>query len=205
MIRTEELYIDNSDEKTSDAIRLADEFTSSLNLDRKQAMHIRLLAEETVGMVRAMTGDFEAYFWLEKENDEYRVKLNVKTDMDLAKKKELLSLSTSGENTAVKGFMGKIREIIENGLLDFDSALKLQNKYGGNNGYSYVGMGTIEDGSNSAPVLWSLNAYKEALEESGESKEEAWDELERSIVASLAKEVTVGIKNNLVDLTIIAR
>ena len=34
---------------------------------------------------------------------------------------------------------------------------------------------------------------------------EAWDELERSIVASLAKDVTIGIKNNLVDMTITAR
>ena len=123
MIRTEELYIDNTDEKATAAIAVADEFIKSLVLDKKQAMHIRLLAEETIGMVRAMTVNFEAYFWLEKENDEYRVKLNVRTDMSKEKKEELLSLSTSGENVAVKGFMGKIREMIENSLLDFDSAL----------------------------------------------------------------------------------
>ena len=112
MIRTEELYIDNTDEKATAAIAVADEFIKSLVLDKKQAMHIRLLAEETIGMVRAMTVNFEAYFWLEKENDEYRVKLNVRTDMSKEKKEELLSLSTSGENVAVKGFMGKIREMI---------------------------------------------------------------------------------------------
>lgn len=205
MIRTEELYIDNTDEKATAAIAVADEFIKSLVLDKTQAMHIRLLAEETIGMVRAMTVNFEAYFWLEKENDEYRVKLNVRTDMSKEKKEELLSLSTSGENVAVKGFMGKIREMIENSLLDFDSALSLQQKFGGNSGYSYVGMGTLEDDT---PLLWSLNSYKESLQDEcdGDTEEEGkWDELERSIVASLAKEVTIGIRNNIVDMTIIAR
>lgn len=205
MIRTEELYIDNTDEKATAAIAVADEFIKSLVLDKKQAMHLRLLAEETIGMVRAMTVNFEAYFWLEKENDEYRVKLNVRTDMSKEKKEELLSLSTSGENVAVKGFMGKIREMIENSLLDFDSALSLQQKFGGNSGYSYVGMGTLEDDT---PLLWSLNSYKESLQDEGDVDTEEdgkWDELERSIVASLAKEVTIGIRNNIVDMTIIAR
>lgn len=201
MIRTEELYIDNTDEKASEAIAVIDDFNKSLNLERKKALHLRLLAEETIGMVRAMTGDFEAYFWLEKDGEEFRVKLNVKTDMDREKKEELLSLSTSGENVAAKGFMGRIREIIENSLLDFDSALKQQQKYGGNNGYNYVGMGTIENGTNT-PILWSLNSYKESLKDN--TADGDWDELERSIVASLAKEVTVGIKNNLVDMTIVA-
>ncbi len=201
MIRTEELYIDSTDEKATAALAVADEFIKSLISDKKQAMHIRLLVEETIGMVKAMTVNFEAYFWLEKENDEYRVKLNVRTDMSKEKKEELLSLSTTGENVAVKGFMGKIREMIENSLLDFDSAIIQQQKYGGNTGYSYVGMGTLDDDS---PVFWSLNNYKESLKED-DPGEDKWDELERSIVASLAKEVTIGIRNNIVDMTIIAR
>lgn len=201
MIRTEEFYIDSTDEKATAALAVADEFIKSLISDKKQAMHIRLLVEETIGMVKAMTVNFEAYFWLEKENDEYRVKLNVRTDMSKEKKEELLSLSTTGENVAVKGFMGKIREMIENSLLDFDSAIIQQQKYGGNTGYSYVGMGTLDDDS---PVFWSLNNYKESLKED-DPGEDKWDELERSIVASLAKEVTIGIRNNIVDMTIIAR
>lgn len=202
MTKLEQLYIDGSEEKASEAIRVADEFIATQNLDRKKSIHLRLLAEEAVGMVKAMTGDFEALFWIEEENGEYRIRLTIKTDLDRAKKEELLSLSTSGSNTAAKGIMGKIREMIENSLLDFDSALKQQQQYGGNNGYTYVGMGMLED----VPV-WSLNSYREALEdkpEKDDSDEEAWDELERSIVASLAKDVTIGIKSNLVEMTITA-
>ncbi len=203
MTKSDQLYIDSTEEKASVAIAVVDEFLSLQNLDRKKAIHLRLLAEEAVGMVKAMTGDFEALFWMEQEDGEYKVKLTVKTDMDREKKEELLSLSTSGDNTAAKGIMGKIREIIENSLLDLDSALRQQSQYGGNNGYTYVGMGMLED----APV-WSLNSYREALEDKSDkddTDDEAWDELERSIVASLAKDVTIGIKNNLVDMTITAR
>ena len=203
MTKSDQLYIDSTEEKASAAIAVVDEFLSLQNLDRKKAIHLRLLAEEAVGMVKAMTGDFEALFWMEQEDGEYKVKLTVKTDMDREKKEELLSLSTSGDNTAAKGVMGKIREIIENSLLDLDSALRQQSKFGENNGYTYVGMGMLED----APV-WSLNSYREALEDKSDkddTDDEAWDELERSIVASLAKDVTIGIKNNLVDMTITAR
>ncbi len=203
MTKSDQLYIDSTEEKASAAIAVVDEFLSLQNLDRKKAIHVRLLAEEAVGMVKAMTGDFEALFWMEQEDGEYKIKLTVKTDMDREKKEELLSLSTSGDNTAAKGVMGKIREIIENSLLDLDSALRQQSKFGGNNGYTYVGMGMLED----APV-WSLNSYREALEDKSDkddTDDEAWDELERSIVASLAKDVTIGIKNNLVDMTITAR
>lgn len=203
MTKSDQLYIDSTEEKASAAIAVVDEFLSLQNLDCKKAIHLRLLAEEAVGMVKAMTGDFEALFWMEQEDGEYKVKLTVKTDMDREKKEELLSLSTSGDNTAAKGVMGKIREIVENSLLDLDSALRQQSKFGGNNGYTYVGMGMLED----APV-WSLNSYREALEDKSDkddTDDEAWDELERSIVASLAKDVTIGIKNNLVDMTITAR
>lgn len=202
MTKTDKLYIDNTDEKASAAIDMVDEFLDGKNLDRKKKIHLRLLAEETVGMVKAMTGDFEAFFWMEEDSGEYRVKLNLKTDMDREKKEELLSLSTTGENTAAKGFMGRLREVIENSLLDFDSTLKLQQQNEANVGYNYMGMGVVGDASMAGtPIVWSLAGYKQTLEDG----EEAWDELERSIVASLAKDVTIGIRSNVVDMTILAR
>ena len=203
MTATDKLFIDNSDDKFFEAIDLVDYFVSGKNVDHKKAIHLRLLTEETIGMVRAMTGDFEANFWMEEDNGEYSLKLNLKTEMDKEKKSELLSLSTSGENTAVKGFMGKIREVIENSLLDFDYTLKLQNQYENRIGYSYMGAGMVGSAPAEMPVVWSLNSYKDSLGESG--NQEAWDELERSIVASLAKDVIVGVKNNIVNLTIVAR
>jgi len=206
MTASDKLYIDNTDEKATAALAMADEFIGSLDVDTKKAIHLRLLAEETIGMVRAMTGDFDAYFWME-DDGEYRVRLDVFTDMDLNKKNELLSLSTSGVNTSAKGFMGKIREFIENSLLGFDYSMKLQQQSGSEIGYSYMGMGMVGDYPMTSSYIWSLQNYKNALDESDSDvdRTEAYDELERSIVASLAKDVTVGVKSNEVNLTIVAR
>lgn len=206
MTASDKLYIDNTDEKATAALAMADEFIGSLDVDTKKAIHLRLLAEETIGMVRAMTGDFDAYFWME-DDGEYRVRLDVFTDMDLNKKTELLSLSTSGVNTSAKGFMGKIREFIENSLLGFDYSMKLQQQSGSEIGYSYMGMGMVGDYPMTSSYIWSLQNYKNALDESDSDvdRTEAYDELERSIVASLAKDVIVGVKSNEVNLTIVAR
>ena len=213
MNRTEEIYLKDTDESAALALKTADEFLEPFSLGQKEKFHLRLLAEETVGMVKAMTGKFRAAFWMEEENGEFRVKLTVKTDMDIDKKKELLSLSTSGRNAAVKGFMGKIREIIENGLLNYDSVMKLEQEYsGGSVDYVLLGSGCVGELPMTYPVggegfTWSLSNYRDALNtvpESDKPEKEAWDELEKSIVANIAKNVIVGVVRDRVDLTIIA-
>ena len=213
MKKTVEIYINNTEAKAAEAIRVADDFINELGLEGKKAIHLRLLAEETVGMVRAMTGDFQARFSMENEDGENRIKLLVETTMDRDKKSELLSVSTKGKNVAARGFMGKIREIIENSLLDYDEAMKMQQEYGGGMpDYAYMGMGfpmtnPIALPAQEGPITWSLSNYRDALEEAPDSEEsvqEAWDELEKSIVANIAKEVTVGVRKDRVDLTITA-
>ena len=50
-----------------------------------------------------------------------------------------------------------------------------------------------------------MEAYKEALEKRKETEEEAkeaWDELEKSIVANLADEVKVAVRGDNVELVI---
>ena len=53
--------------------------------------------------------------------------------------------------------------------------------------------------------VWSMNRYKSEVEGSVEENSEAadaWDELEKSIVANLADEVSVKIVGNEVEITI---
>ena len=45
---------------------------------------------------------------------------------------------------------------------------------------------------------WSLSRYQ--LQK--DAKEEEWDELEKSVVAKLADDITVGVKNGKVELVI---
>lgn len=212
MNRSEDIYINNTEEKAAEALKIADDFLLLQDIGKKTTIRRRLLVEETIGMVKAMTGDFNAMLHLEEDNGEFRIILTCKTLMDKGKKDSLLSVSTSGKNAAVKGFMSKISEIIENGILNFDEVMKLNQEYGGGS-VDYVSMGMGAMGAvhlavpvDQEPITWSLSNYRNALEESSDKipSKEAWDELEKSIVANIAKDVIVGVKKDRVDLTIIA-
>ncbi|OON86395.1 hypothetical protein BXO88_07700 [Oribacterium sp. C9] len=207
MQKTEILNINSDEEMAAEALKAVDEYISGQDLDKKKALHLRLIAEETVGMVKAMTREYEARFWIEKEGEEYRLKLQIETVMDKGKKESLLSVSKSKKNEYAKGFMGKISDIIEDGLLSFDESMKLQQEYGSPMPYyDFIGMGIMgEMPTAGVPMMWSLSNYRDSLEGAQESDEvqEAADELEKSIVASLAKDVIVGIRRDTVDLTIV--
>ncbi len=208
MEKTGEIYISNRDQNYAEALDKADEFIKAQDIDRKKAIRLRLIVEETIGMIRAMTGVFNAKFWLEHNDSEYRLVLTGKTEMDKMKKDDLLSVASSGKNAAAKGFMGKIGDMLENGMLNFDDVMDLQQEYVGTPvNYAMIGYSMPED----VPVMgdaisWSLGAYKQGLESNAPDNEttvQAWDELEKSIVASIAKDVTVGIKKDRVDMTIV--
>lgn len=209
MNRSGKLSIENTEEHATEALAMTDAFLSRQKIDRKSAIHLRLLAEETLGMVRALTGDYNADFWLEEDGGEYRIRLIVTTFMDKKKKKELLSISTSGKNAAAKGFMGKIGDMIETGLLSSENSLSGSDDEGLPDVPSWMGMGMPSEIAMTAESLeWSLMSYRDALDNmsgSDTEPEEPWDELERSIVASLAKDVVVGIRHDQADITIVAR
>lgn len=209
MNRSGKLSIENTEDHVTEALAMTDAFLSRQKIDRKSAIHLRLLAEETLGMVRAFTGDYNADFWLEEDSGEYRIRLIVTTFMDKKKKKELLSLSTSGKNAAAKGIMGKIGDMIETGLLSSGNSLSGSDDEGLPDVPSWMGMGMPSEIAMTAESLeWSLMSYRDALDNmsgSDTEPEEPWDELERSIVASLAKDVVVGIRHDQADITIVAR
>lgn len=207
MQKTGILNINSDEEMAAEALKVVDEYIKEQGLEYKKAIHLRLLAEETIGMVKSMTREYEAAFWIEKEGEEYRIKLQIETIMDKGKKDALLSVSRSKKNEYAKGFMGKISEIIEDGLLSFDESMKLQQEYGSPMPYyDFIGMGIMgEMPTAGVPVMWSLSNYRDSLDEAPQSDDtqEAADELEKSIVASLAKDVIVGIRRDKVDMTIV--
>ncbi len=203
-MESEKMLITSSNFVLYDALGKLDNYLAELKLAPKDALHMRLLAEETLGMLRAMAGEYKSLVWFEKEDTICKIKVVAKTEMDFEKKKEILSVSRSGENALAKGFMGKIADIIENGFLNYENVMKLQQEYGG--GYvDYAAMG----GTTSADCYsWRLEQYRDALDEVREDNDAAktaWDELEKSIVASLADDVIVGVKHDEVDFTIVSK
>ena len=205
-MQTDKITVMSNGTGFKEAIEEAAKFASYTGLDSKKALRVRLLAEETLGMVEALTGDFTADFWIENDKKcAVRICLTARTAMDYAKKRDLINASSDKKNTAAKGFMGKIRQLFENGLYSIDEVGSLQSQYAD---MAYMSMGMCETAPGSAlhtvDYMWTLTNYKNSMEsaEKGQDTEEAWDELEKSIVAKLADDVRVGVHGNTVEMII---
>ena len=168
-----------------------------IGLDHKQAMKLRLICEEIDGLLPNITDEFEGDFWIEHEDGACKVNVSITVpEFNAAKKKELIALSKDNKNAAAAGIVGKIRNAIENFFLSEGSTNALDTSsitfhtatgYSEGVDYSY---------------LWTLQQYKDTMEK---EKTEAWDELEKSVIASVADDVIVGVRGNRADIVVIKR
>lgn len=175
-------------------------------LEDKKALRLRLLAEELCGMLPGLVDRFSGKFWAENNGNEYELHVELKADnMNFELRDELISVSKSGKNAAAKGIMGKIRAVTETMLLAaFDPSLapvlnsaESFDYYGFNMGFGYIDP-TVAC-STDFMYSWSLYNYKEAVVE---KEDDAYAELERSIVAKLADDIIVGVRGYNVEIIV---
>lgn len=168
-------------------------------LTGKNALHLRLLGEELMGMMRSITGETKGLFWIEDADDVYQLHLQIDTLVDSEKRKQLLAASRSGKNEASKGLMGKLREFFFRGADEDIASFSNPLLNGG-----------IAQGEN-RPVTdwqWSLVRYVEkhnANQNPTEAELEAWDELEKSVVSHVADDVKVSINGWQTEMVLIKK
>ena len=197
-MKSDVIHVTNEGEGFEDALAQAEAVARFRGLDRRSALHLRLLTEEMTGMMRALTGERKADFWIEDEAGILNLHLAVNTPMNAEMRRKLLSASTSGENSAATGVTGKLRDLIEQFLEPENGSLP--NDLFTGMDYAYAG-GDFGSLSVAAAGLWSMNRYKAAVKE-GRAPIEDWDELEKSVVAKLADEVKIGISGQNVEMVI---
>ncbi len=197
-MKSDVIVINGSESGTEAALELTEKFYEGSS--PKTIMRMRLLAEETMNLVRAITqdADMEAEFSLEKEADVYRIQLNTNTIMYADKRKALMEISSKKENAAAKGVLGKIREVFELALLPKDERSARESR---------IGMMGLTDPTaiQTMSATWKMSNYISSVNESAtdaEFAQEAKNELEKSILANLAKDVIIGIVGDDVKLTI---
>ena len=181
-----------------DALAVTESIGTEKGLEKKSVLHLRLLAEELLGMLRGIAGSVEADYWLEYEGNgfEFHMKSEVKLTSEM--REQLISAASSGQNDAAKGFMGKIKVLIADILVSAKEIIP----YAMINAVSaYPAGGTA--GENISE--WSMNNYKDEVRKHvGDSEDavKAWDELEKSIVANIADDVKVKIVGNDVEIIV---
>ena len=157
-------------------------------LDAKQTFKVTLIAEELVGMLNELSENFEGTFYIEANNRSFKfvTQISLNENMDKQTKRKFIDISSEKKNASAKGIMGKIRDVVEN-MLYPENALYSSNFVA----YQLETAVLLDD-------TWTLNRYKDSQREN----EEAWDELEKSIIANLADDVIVSVKGTNVEIVI---
>ena len=196
-MKTDKISVSSQGARMNAALEQADKVAAYKGLSMKDALHLRLLTEEMMGLMRSITGEREGIFWIEDEDGEYRLHLQVRTLLNSEEREQLLAVSSTGKNESAKGLMGRIRDFFDWGsdedLATYTSPLLLPDAF------EYT----------SSPSLdweWSMARYENALstqiEQGDQNVQEAWDELEKSVVSHVADEVKVSIRSGTVEMII---
>ena len=199
-MKTDVITVSSKGNRMESALLQTEKVAAYKGLSQKNALHLRLLTEEMMGMMRSITGETEGDFWIEDQDGVYQLHLQVTTRMDSEKRGQLLAASSSGKNESAKGLMGRLRDFFDRGadedVAGFSSPLLLS--------------GAMEHST--TPTLdweWSMTAYEDALSsrvrQNDAAAKEAWDELEKSVVAHVADDVKVAIRGRTVEMTLIKK
>ncbi len=190
-MKTDVIQVSSEGFEISEALDLVDRIAEYKNLSTKAALRLRLLAEETMSMMREIVGGAEGEFWIVNEGDVYEVHLRVETLVDEQRRAQLLSASTTGQNEATRTFMGKIRSF-------FEPSYCVPMFRASPMGYTPRMYNSMD---------WSMEDYKSQLKEyrqqQKEGAQEEWDELEKSVISHAADDVRVSIRGRTVELVIL--
>ena len=197
-MRTDVITVSSKGKRMETALEQVEKVAAYKGLSPKNTLHLRLLTEEMMGMMRSITGEPEGEFWIEDHEGMYELHLRVAARMSFEKREQLLSVSASGKNEAARGLMGRIREFFDWGC---------DEEY---DGFSTAMLPDAFEHS-SSPALdweWSMRRYENVVAaklDQDETAREAWDELEKSVVKNVADDVRVFIRGRYVELTIVKK
>lgn len=198
-MKTDVIRVSSRGARMETALKQAEFVAGYKGLSPKSALHLRLLTEEMMGTVRSITGETEGDFWIEDNDDVYQLHFLVDTTMDSEKRERLLSASSSGKNESARGFMGRLRNFFD---IEADADVAASS------GPLFSAMYADSSTGSALDYEWSMLRYQEQLNirrEGDPIAREAWDELEKSVVAHVADDVKVSIRGRTVEMTIIKK
>ncbi len=115
-LRSDQIDIDNRGYGFSEVLAEAENMADYTGLNHRDSLHLKLLAEEMLGMVRSITGEWNATFRILCEGNQFQLLLTARTLMD-EKKRSLFTASSDIEAEDADSFQDKLRSDFERALL----------------------------------------------------------------------------------------
>ena len=112
-------------------------------------------------------------------------------------------LEKNQNNISLEALKDIATRISDNAFALSTSKISFPMYYGLMGTYAGVALGLFEfySSTGGGTSLWTLSQYRDQVQEA-ENAADAWDELEKSVVAKLADEVGIGIRGKCVEMTI---
>ena len=193
---TAKLWISNAVRRNSDAYEIMKEFAGKNGITGKERVHLGLLTEEALGMANQILHVYDGELRVEGTAAGYEIILEAAVHEEDGGK--------AVPTASPEGFMAKIAEMMNCAYM-FENVAEMPEDLAGMLP-DYMSYGIREEkGAQAWAGRWSLSVYRENLRNrQGENPkaEPALDELEKSIVAHLADEVTIGIQGHRIRLVI---
>ena len=173
-MKSEIIAIDNRENGFSDAVKEAQKVADYTGMNQKDSLHLQLCTEEVLSLVRSITGEIKASFWIESDGPQYNLHVSTNTAMDMEKRNLLLSVATSRKNEAAKSFIGMLRDIFEETMVV-----------------------EVKQGNDIPPEVFGDIVNRVIVCTDAE-----WDRYEQSTLRKLADMIKVSIRGGAVDLTV---
>lgn len=121
-MKSDVIVIDNAGKGFEKAVVETRKVAEYQGLSGKDVLHLELMTEEMLSLVRSVTGEMQASFWIETEGTQYNMHVTTKTVMDKEKRYLLISSASSRKNEASKSFLGYLRNAFEEAMAAEHSA-----------------------------------------------------------------------------------
>ena len=169
------IIIDNKGNGFEKTIEEARKVAAYEALSHKDSLHLQLCAEEMLSLIRSVTGEMKASFWIENEGKTFCLNMSTQTVLDKEKRAQLLASSTSGKNEAAKSFLGQLRDM-------FEQAMAAEANH-----------------NNDLPDEIMDDLANHTIE----CTDPEWDEYEQSTLKKLANTIKISIRGGAVDMTVV--
>jgi len=172
-MKSDVIMINNSGKGFEDAVAETRKVAVYQGMIGKNVLHLELMTEEMLSLVRSVTGEMQASFWIETEGPQYDLHLTTKTVLDKEKRALLISSASSRKNEAAKTFLGYLRNAFEEAMA-----------------------ADVNHWENDLPIDVLRDLSNHLIEDPD------WDGYERSVLRKVADDVKIAIRGGVVDMTV---